>query len=160
MYTIINSYVHVSFYKSEFDKFNFSPYEFNNVDQLQKLPILERGIINKNFHRIFNPRIDKRLYKTHYTSGSTGNKLKFFIPYDLSFAKNAAFTYRFYSFLDVRVGDRRITIGGRIFTNRSPYWTYNRVENQLLLSSHHLNTHTVFEYLKKIKEFKPIFIQG
>ena len=68
--------------------------------------------------------------------------------------------YRFYSWHGIRVGDKRITIGGRVFTKKPPYWIFNRAENQLLLSIHHLNERTVDEYIRKIREFSPFFIQG
>src|SRR5690606_32336915 len=51
-------------------------------------------------------------------------------------------------------------IGGRVFTHKPPFWIFNKFENQLLLSAHHLNNNTVLSYLQKLESFSPIFIQG
>ena len=56
--------------------------------------------------------------------------------------------------------DRRVTLGGRYFASKPPYWVHNISENQLLLSIHHLNETTAGQYLDKMKRFKPVFIQG
>lgn len=53
-----------------------------------------------------------------------------------------------------------MTLGGRWFTRKPPYWVHNRAENQLLLSIHHLDGGTVDQYIERIREFRPAFLQG
>ena len=68
--------------------------------------------------------------------------------------------YRNYGMWGIKPMDRRVTIGGRLFTNKPPFWIFNLFENQLLMSSHHLTKETAKSYIAKIKKFKPLFIQG
>lgn len=158
--TLIQAYQNVPYYREIFDQTDFKPFKFDNEKDLTKLPLLDKATIRKNFSKLQNPNFPSNKLKLHTTSGSTGEKLKFYQPKELTYTINAAFMYRFYSLHGVKPKDRRITIGGRRFTNKPPYWSYNRFENQLLLSSHHLNHATGKDYINKINEFKPIFIQG
>jgi phenylacetate-CoA ligase len=112
------------------------------------------------FANLYSKKVSKFTYKTHHTSGSSGEKLSFLLPNDLVYKKNTAFLYRFYSMWGVNPKDKRVTLGGRIFTNRAPYWITNWFENQLLMSTHHLNFQTVDSYISRIIRFNPIFMQG
>lgn len=158
--TLIKAYQNVPYYTEIFDQTGFNPFKFDNEKDLTKLPFLDKAIVRKNFSNLQNPNFPTNKLKLHTTSGSTGEKLKFYQPKDLTYTINAAFMYRFYALFDIHPKDSRVTIGGRRFTKNPPYWSYNRSENQLLLSSHHLNFKTGVDYIKKINEYKPVFIQG
>lgn len=158
--SLILAYENVPYYTEIFDKVSFNPFEFNNEKELEKLPLLDKATIRKNFNKLQNPNFSTNKLKLNTTSGSTGEKLKFYQPKELTYTINAAFMYRFYVLHGVMPKDKRVTIGGRRFTNKPPYWSCNRFENQLLLSSHHLNHTTGKDYINKINEFKPVFIQG
>lgn len=158
--TLIKAYQNVPYYRETFDQTGFNPFEFDSEKDLTKLPLLDKPTIRKNFSKLQNTNIPSNKLKLHTTSGSTGEKLKFYQPKELTYTINAAFMYRFYALHGVNPKDKRVTIGGRRFTLKPPYWSYNRFENQLLLSSHHLNHTTGKDYIKKINEFKPVFIQG
>lgn len=158
---IINiAYDNVPYYKKLFDKYDLSPKDIEKIEDLKRIPTLNKSLIRENFKMLINSKVSKRNIIKHYSSGTTGQKLEFYLPKELAYGVNFAQLYRFYSWADVRLLDRRVTIGGRIFTYRPPYWIYNKAENQLLLSIHHLNEKTVDDYIRKIKEFNPVFIQG
>ncbi|MGB9858160.1 MAG: phenylacetate--CoA ligase family protein [Dictyoglomaceae bacterium] len=158
---IINiAYYKVPYYKRLFLEYGLTPNDINTIEDLKKLPTLNKNIIRQNFNELINKYVNKTKIIKHYSSGTTGQKLKFYLPKELAYGINFAQLYRFYSGAGINLGDRRVTIGGRIFTYKSPYWVFNKAENQLLLSIHHLNENTVDEYLEKIRNFKPIFIQG
>ncbi len=157
---LIHAYKNIPYYNYLFKSVGFIPFEFSDINQLNIIPLLNKSIIKENISQLVDPRALKNTYHLHKTSGSTGEKLIFFQPINLTFSKNAAFLYRFYGLHGINIKDKRVTIGGRKFTTRPPFWSYNRFENQLLMSSHHLNRHTVIDYVKKINEFKPVFIQG
>ena len=154
------AYYNVPYYRKLFLEYGLTPDDFNSIEDLKKLPVLNKNIIRNNFKELLNEKFDKNRMVKHYSSGTTGQKLEFYLPKELAYNINCAMLYRFYSWANVRVGVKRVTIGGRFFTYKPPYWTFNKAENQLLLSIHHLNENTVDEYIQKIEEFKPVFIQG
>jgi len=158
---IINvAYHKVPYYRRLFSEYGLTPNHFNTIEDLKKLPTLNKNIIRENFTKMLNEELGKTKMIKQYSSGTTGQKLEFFLPKELAYGINFAQLYRFYSWANVKLGDRRVTIGGRIFTFKPPYWVFNKAENQLLLSIHHLSENTVDEYIEKVKTFRPVFIQG
>lgn len=157
---LVYAYENIPYYNRIFTKINFDPYELNTVKELSKIPFLTKDIIRSEFQNLFNVSINKTDYLKHYTSGSTGERLSFYIPKELFYKKDTALMYRNYGMWGIKPMDRRITLGGRLFTTSPPFWIYNMWEKQLIMSSHHLNMQTVKSYISKIERFKPKFIQG
>lgn len=151
---------HVPYYKKAFCKAGVKPSDISSIDDLVKLPKLTRDSVASNLRELCSDNMPE--YKPVFTrsSGSTGQKLQFYLPAELRWAVSAAILWRFYSWAGVKVGERRATLGARIFTVRPPYWAWNRWENQLLLSSHHLDSVNLHEYSRLLRKFKISFIQG
>lgn len=154
------AYKKIPYYKKLFQDYNLSPKSFNSIKDLEKLPITTKEVIRKNFNSFINEDLKKINFIKTSTSGSTGVKFHFFIPKELYFNINCALIYRFYKWAGINRFDKRITIGARYFTNKPPYWIFNKAENQLLFSIHHLEKEIIDIYIDKILEFKPVFIQG
>ena len=155
-----HAYKNVPYYRYLFDEYGIQLSQIQGLDDLGIIPILTKDDIRRNFNDLLARNVHKRDYTIHYTSGTTGEKLRFAISNYHHWILKTAHLYRFYAWAGIRPGDRRVTIGGRVITKRPPYWVYNRWENQLLLSIHNLNRQTVDEFVEKIRIFKPVFIQG
>lgn len=156
-----HGYRNVPYYRRIFDERGIKPEDIKSVKDLPKLPYLTKDIINEHFEDLIARNFPRSQMVLHHTSGTTGRRLKgFYLPKRLRWTINYAFLYRFYRWAGFEVGERRVTIGGRFFTNRPPYWAFNRAENQLLLSTHHLSLRTVDSYIERIAEFSPKVIQG
>lgn len=154
------AYQKVPYYKRLFSEYGLTPNDFHAFDDLKKLPTLTKEIIQCNFSDLLNEDINKMNVIKSSSSGTTGQKLEFYLPKELAYNVNFSLLYRFYDWAGVKLRDKRITIGGRLFTKKAPYWVYNKAENQLLLSIHHLGKETVDGYIEKIRKFSPVFIQG
>ena len=154
------SYQNVPYYKKLFDKCGLKPKDIQAPSDLEKIPLLTKKIIRENFKDLLAINVRKSDIELTSSSGTTGEKLMFYLPKVLKYQINFAITYRFYSWAGVKPFDRRVTIGGRVFTKHRPYWVFNRAENQLLFSIHHLGYDTVDEYIETMKKFAPVFIQG
>lgn len=153
-------YETVPYYKKLFDEIHFDPKSTKSFKDIEVIPYLTKEIIKKEGDNLLSSSSKSIKKIKHYTSGTTGEKLKFYLPKNLYYAKNTAFIYRFYSFYGVKPKDKRVTIGGRIITKKPPYWAINFFENQLIISSHHLNDENLPAIIKRIQNFKPVFIQG
>jgi len=149
----------IPYYSNIFSDLKFKPSNIKSIEDIKKLPILSKEIIRKNFNSLLNQKELKYGVKQS-SSGTTGQKIEFYLPKFLAYGLNTAIIWRQYSWAGIKLGEKRITIGGRIFTHTPPYYVYNMAENQLLLSIHHLNNATVDDYIDTIKDFKPSFIQG
>ena len=109
-----------------------------SASEIKNIPSSQK-ILSEQTLKTFTIKTYQNKYCLHSTSGSTGEKLNFYLPYELMNKKNTALIYRFYSMAGVKPLEKRVTIGGKLFTNRPPYWSYNWFENQLIISSHHIN---------------------
>lgn len=76
---LIHSYEHFEFYKDLMNQVGFNPFDFRNIVELEKIPI-----IDKDMYRNFTESVVRKnpeLYGTYYhdgTSGSTGVPLKIY----------------------------------------------------------------------------------
>ena len=150
----------VPYYKRLFSELRLTAEDVQTPRDLKKLPILEKETFRCYSSELLNEDIRNMNVTKRFSSGTTGQKLEFYLPTTLAYNINYALMYRFYNWAGIKRGDRRITLGGKLFTKNPPYWLYNSAENQLLLSIHHLNNETVDSYIKKVKRFSPVFIQG
>jgi phenylacetate-CoA ligase len=157
---IFHAYTSVPYYKRLFDQHGIKPQDIKDRSDLHNLPLLTKEDLRNNFHELISRNILKRDMVFHRTSGTTGKPVGFYLNKSLRWNINYATLYRFYDWAGFHVGNRRVTIAGRFFTNHPPYWMINRAENQLLLSAHHITIETIGVYLEKVAEFEPVAIQG
>lgn len=130
------------------------------IQDLKKLPILEKQTINQNIFNIVTT--DKDLIKMQ-TGGSTGVGMIFYsTPYDMS--RKFAYLDYFKESHGVYKGMRRASIGGKaIIPNnqkRKIYWRYNKPLNQMLFSAYHADGENLHYYIKQLNIFKPESIDG
>lgn len=147
------------FYRRRFEAAGFRPEKMNCLGDLAALPVLTREELQQHGPEILCHDHPGSTVK-RCTSGTTGVRLELRVPRALAFGWRAAVLWRQYSWAGIARGDRRVTLGGRWFARRPPFWTYNRFEDQLLLSTHHLNESTSGSYLEEMARFQPKFIQG
>jgi len=158
---VTHAYQTVPYYRAIFDRAALIPSDIQTLDNLKALPLLTKAEINRNFHELVSCAVSKRDVVLHHTSGTTGERLRgFYLPKWLRWRMNVATLYRFYRWAGYDVGQRRVTIAGRHFVNKSPFFMINRAEKQLLLSTHHISNSTIDDYLSAVKKFSPTAIQG
>lgn len=122
------------------------------------LPLLTRDTLRRQATALVSGAAARRRPVRERSSGTTGQRLEFLLPRLLAHSLNYALLYRFYGWAGIRVGDRRVTLGGRVVSARPPYWLYNPAENQLLLGVAHLNEDTVDDYIERMRSFAPVFV--
>jgi phenylacetate-CoA ligase len=148
------------YYNRIFNEFEIKLNYIDSFDVLQKIPFLTKEIIRNNFEDLKVPNVKVKTFSIHHTSGTTGPKFEFLLPNKLKTFQTIAFHYRLYHTLGIQPFDKRVTIGGRRFTNKAPFYSHNYFENQLLISSHHINEKTINSLLNAISKFKPVYMQG
>mgnify|MGYP004517133795 CR=1 FL=1 len=154
--TLIYAYENTKYYKDVFDKVNLDPYKFNNIEDMKKIPTINKQFVLDNFDDIISKQeID---HYVAYTGGSTGKPLKILLDTD-SIYKEKAFVYNYWSKYGYNyTNSRMITLRGLEFKNK--IYKYNPIDNQIVLNPFMLNDDTIDEYIKIINKFKPEFIHG
>lgn len=154
---ITHCYKNVPYYKELFDKLNLKPSEIKTKEDLKKLPYLDKYIVKDNFEKLIAKNIPRFLCYETKTSGTTGTPGR--IMWD---RRTLDYEYACVSRFYQNAGDKnskRVTLRGNFIKpvddKKPPFWEFNKYNNELIMSSYHLNQATAKLYIEKIKEFQP-----
>jgi len=160
---VLHAYHTTRYYKQLFDEHALKPDDIKTTEDLRKIPVLTKEIIKNRFNDLIsNAFLKKNLIHGH-TSGTTGT------PLDILWDKNTceytnAVDWRQKNWAGVKYGDRMAIILGRtivpINNANPPFWRMNYIHNQLWLSAFHLTDENLKYYFQKLKNYKPVAIEG
>lgn len=162
--TVTQAFAEVPFYQDLARETGLDPGSIQDFADLAKLPIVDKESVRREPQRFCSTR---RLQEGGtiilHTSGTTGNALSVYC--------NAAVRQRHYAFWSrLRrwhgLVDRapRATLFGRIICapdrDRPPFWRYDAVGRNLLMSSYHLAPAFLPHYARALAEFRPAEVLG
>ncbi|MCK4520283.1 phenylacetate--CoA ligase family protein [Candidatus Parcubacteria bacterium] len=157
-----HAYKNVPYYKRIFDERELKPKDIQDFGDLTKLPYLTKEIIRENLPDLVARNYPKSKLQYLTTGGSTGIPLGFYLEREVSEAKEWAFILTQWNRIGFKIGDRSVVLRGNIvpFASKNKFWEYDPRNKDLILSSYHITDETLPEYIAKIREFKPDFIQA
>ncbi|MBD1397611.1 aminotransferase class I/II-fold pyridoxal phosphate-dependent enzyme [Pontibacter sp. JH31] len=150
----------VPYYASLFSEIQFNPnYDFNSLEDLQRIPLLKKEIIKKDYRHFVNPKY-KGVAVEYSTSGSTGEPMKMLLsPYMVAIDKAMIFRHTAWSTSKSRP---------KIFSLRSyvresehaPFFKKNALENNVYYSAYDLDNKNADEYVRQLIDYNPDIIRG
>jgi phenylacetate-CoA ligase len=148
---LLYCYENVPYYRDIFIENKWDPRDFKTVEDLKNFPVLTKKIIIENRDRLIadNRKLDRAYPIT--TSGSSGDKLEFFVDDD-TLKKEAAFNMRAYLEQGAKLYDTP-SVWLRRYVPKdsdSPLWYYDHELKRLYMSAYHLNSQTIKLYINKI----------
>ncbi|MHB8481154.1 MAG: phenylacetate--CoA ligase family protein [Nitrospiria bacterium] len=153
----------IPYYKRLFQEYNLSVKSIQTPDDLKKIPILTKSLIRKFFPDLIAQNSPVRKLKLGHTSGTTGSPLEFYWDKKVIYMTNAVL-WRQREWGGVNVGDPFVLLTGNVVVpllqKKPPFWRHNFVQNQLLVSSFHLNPENMKAIVQKLKNFKPAFLEA
>ena len=153
---LIYAYENTEYYRRQFDELKFSPYNFKDTKELEKLPTIDKQGVIDNFEKLLSK--EEINYYTAYTGGSTGKPLKILLDVDSTY-KERAFVYHYWSKFGYDYKTSRMaTFRGLEFKGK--IYKYNPIDNQIIFNPFSLNKDTIEDYVKMINKFNPEFIHG
>jgi phenylacetate-CoA ligase len=160
------AYDHVPYYRRVMDERGLKPSDLQSLTDLKKLPVLTKRDIKANFVELLSDEFNLRSVKKGHTSGTTGSPLE--ICYSDSLIHiNYAMLDRQYTWASVRMkrfGDRVAVVRGNVIVPlqqvKPPFWRYNYLHNQLLLSSFHLSPQNLPFYIDILARYSPKALDG
>jgi phenylacetate-CoA ligase len=159
---VANAYDNSSFYRSLYRRDGVSPDTINTLEDIRKLPIVEKSDLQKNVDEVVVRTTRERLVSRR-TSGTTGTPLVCFSSAS-DRGRRFAFLFRLLSNFGISEKTRSIKFSGKYLFYRSDkdkiFWRMNYSRNQLLMSSYHLDSSNIEFYLNKMVDFKPVYIDG
>ncbi|THB73093.1 MAG: phenylacetate--CoA ligase family protein [Gammaproteobacteria bacterium] len=152
----------VPFYQSLFSKLSIDISEINSINDLHKLPILEKEQIRKAGWDLVNKRWPKNDIKSYYTSGSTGTPLmiprpKYIEQMEYAFLQARHFgkelaNQPYSSFTGVEVIPAK--------NSKPPFWVDNWANNQRVYSVFHISDKNLPYYYESLNKRYSKYILG
>lgn len=155
-------YTHVPYYRALFEKHGLNVKDFSSVEDIKKLPILDKETVRTNADLLVSQHVNKRRITSLNTSGTTGKSLRVFVDID-SRRKEYAFIERSQTWAGLKGGRHGVIFGGRpIVPNdySKVFWRYNMIMDNYLFSSYHMSEENLPHYISKLRKINPIFIDG
>jgi len=159
--TIIeHAYKNVPYYRDVFDSLKLKPVDFRNLDDLKKIPVLDKKTIKANF-KALTARNSQRFAPSIYkTSGTTGEPVEFYL--DKS-SKILEFCYywRHWSWVGYRLGMPFADFSLQPFLDDTQsIYKYSAMTHRLILNPTQISYKNLPYYVNTIKKHKPLFLKG
>lgn len=153
----------VPYYRALFRKEGLSAREIGGTRDLCNIPLLEKDPIRQDPKLLVSDRYDIRKLRKIHTTGTTGTPLVIYCDESVR-QTNYAFYDNFLSQNGIRTSGKRATFGGRIIVpperSSPPFWRYSIFQKNLLFSSYHLSDRNIPYYIKKLKDYRPDWIDS
>jgi len=159
-----HAYENVPYYRNVFDERGLKPEDIKTIEDLSKLPYLTKDIVRKNLCNLISKDIPKDKLVSLRTSGSTGMPLLFYQQKKITDSIELAFIWKMWMSSGYQFNDRcvilRENIPERLSSANEVWWEWNPARNCLILSPYHMTEENLYNYVDKIKKFKPKAVQA
>lgn len=153
----------VPYYTKLFEELRLKPGDINTIKDLEKLPILTKAIIKKNWQDFIPRNIGKLRYINGSTGGSTGAPLKYRMSLE-DYERGVALLYRGWGYAGYKLGDKMAVIAGSSLIPTTKSETKKKIQDFLLNTRHYssfdMSEQKLFDYFHDINRWKPYFIRG
>ncbi len=149
-------YEKTQFYRKAFDLAGFNPREMKAIEDLRKLPTIDKETVRLNLQEMLAENVDHSKVDYASTGGSSGTPLEFYIGSDRS-AIEFAYRINAWQRVSFKLGSKLAVLRGKVFPKGKLH------EYDAILRSHFLNNFKTSEqeldfYVKKIASAGPIFL--
>jgi phenylacetate-CoA ligase len=160
---ISHATLHIPYYKRLFQEHDISVKSIQTPDDLKKIPILTKDDIRNHFSELISTNVDRRSLTLGHTSGTTGTPLEFYWDKKVICMTNAIL-WRQRDWGGIKFGDPYVLMTGNVIVplsrEKPPFWRHNIIQNQLLVSSFHLNEENMGAIARKLNQFRPFFLEA
>lgn len=148
----------ISFYKNLFWEINFDPYKFDNLDELKRIPILDKDTIRNNYSSLISGLRSKNSIQLS-TSGTSGERLTVYTSPSQWMIEQAAI-WRQWTIAGYRFRDKMAIVRSYSPKKEEPLYKKDYLRNWLYISPYHLDEANSKVFLNLLKNWKPKFIRG
>lgn len=156
-------YNNVFYYRKIFEERGLTSKDIQTVDDLTKLPTVDKGIIKNNYNAFLASNVREVRTKISSTGGTTGEPFRYHCDWDHWSAIQAC-NLRSWGFAGYKYGDRVLLFGGSsLLPTRKPNLIDKirySVERKYPLSAVHLSKENMEEYTLLIDKIHPQFMYG
>ena len=162
---IIYSFENIPYYNKLFKKIGLNPKNINYLDEINKIPVLTKEILRKEYPDLISGKIKKKFVKQGKTGGTTGAPVPVFKDnIDRSFVW--ASYYRWYEWMGLDMGDKVASLwGAKKILKKSAIKNAKDdviafLQANLVINSFDINDESTWAMYSKIKSFNPKLLKG
>ena len=161
---LCHAYVNCDYYKERFDEAGFNPFEFRNLTEIEKVPLLDKRDIRKNVAALTAKNFSSKELHFSETGGTTGVKMKFYRDNHCIAPKEAALL-RFEKWAGWDFGQQV----GIVWPAQQDYvghWTFKaKIKNEfyrreIVLPAAILEEKSISAYIANLRKKKPAIIRA
>lgn len=157
------AYDKVPYYHKLFNELGLTPSDIRKIEDLEKIPILNKDIIKENWEDFKPVGLNTMKYSLDSTGGSTGTPFQYrLLKYDRFLS--GAMLYRGWGYVGYELGDRMVFLAGSSLDIGTKSTVVNKAHevarNIRKLSSFDMGPEDMQQYANVINSFKPKFIRG
>jgi phenylacetate-CoA ligase len=159
---ITHFYNNTSYYKRLFDELNLKPDDIRCIDDLKKIPPINKDLIRKHYNELIPKNFKKIKHKNASTGGSSGKPLKYLLDLK-SWSYTTAIKIYSWQTTGYLYGDAYATVGSSSLFPQTPslkHRLYHKFKRSLLISSMNLSNHKIEEHLKEVKHRNIEYLYG
>ncbi|PLX19169.1 MAG: hypothetical protein C0601_02605 [Candidatus Muiribacterium halophilum] len=142
------AYYYTDFYRQKYDEVGFHPSMFKTMEDLKKIPILERYELRDNLERMKNKNFNGKLRKS-FTSGSTGTPTLIYTSSKGIQRELASLSHQFDRIGFDYINSARIEIRGKVENDH--LYDYIKEQKILRINILKINQNTIHKIIEKIK---------
>ena len=159
---VCHAYQHAPYYRELFDRLKLRPHDVRTIEDLPKLPILDKETVRREGGRILSDQFDPRKLIWHPTSGSTGTPLQ--IPWQQSMEQMEwAFVWARFRPGVTRNDPCSTFTGVEIIPasrKRPPFWMDNWAAHQRMYSIFHMSEDNLHYYYQALNRRYSKYLAG
>jgi phenylacetate-CoA ligase len=153
----------VPYYRELFREHGIDPDAIRGVDDLRRIPYLEKETVRRRGRDLRSDAIPKRQIIPGHTSGTTGTALELYHTRE-ALGWEYAVIARQREWFGVHLGDRFAAFGGQtvvpIAQQKPPFWRYDRMRARMLFSLYHMKAQNLQHYANELCRPDYRFWQG
>lgn len=159
---ITYAYQNIPYYQDVFKQNGIVPSDIKTVNDLYKIPILDKETVRNNYELLINPNFKEKVVHSH-TSGSTGKSLRFLFSQD-AIQYRWALWFRHKSRFGVKPDDAYATFTGKVAIpinqKNPPYWRENKASKQTIFTMHHISKDKVPAIVERLNKGGFVYYTG
>lgn len=160
---LTHAYEHVPYYHDVLCTLKLAPADFTTLEDLQKIPVLAKNILRKNFSRLIASNARKFHPKLNRTSGSSAEPIEFYLDKPANVLE-FCYYWRHWSWAGYRLGARFAELTSHYFLNhpetQAALCHFNRFTGRIQLNSLLLSQENIKKYAEIIRTYNPQFLNG
>jgi phenylacetate-CoA ligase len=156
---LIDSFNNTKFYRKQFEIIGFNPLNFNELSDINALPLIDKDTVNKYCTDMLTVDIHSKKIDYVTTGGTSGIPLNFYATADRS-QPEFAYLLSGWERIGYRLGTPMAVFRGRTVRMNSNglYHSYDPIFKNNFYSNFHLSEENIEKYLDHIKTLGPCYL--